>query len=149
MKTLLLIGVLAATQAHAQGEGSEGTLVLVLGPPTLVALALDVVLLTTLGPEGTAGRGRSISTMAFSFIGMAFSVICLGLGFSAGNATPTWTGVSAATLGIGVVSFGLGIWGVTHPESEDEPPSPGPRRRPATVPETPLQLNSLPFGFRS
>lgn len=148
MKVLLLLGVLAATQAQAQGEGSEASLVLVLGPPTLVAVALDVVLLTTLGPEGTAGRGRSISTMAFSFVGMAFSVICLGLGLSSPNTTPTWTGVSGATLGIGLLSFILGVWGVGHPELEPEPPPPS-KARPAPLRETPLQLNSSPFGFTS
>ncbi len=152
MKAALIASMLAASAAQAQGAGTEPTLVLVLGPPTLVTLALDVVLVQTLITEGVVPRGRAISAMAFATLTTAFSAICLALGLSSPRSSTAWNVTSAAGLAVGVGSMALGIWASAHPEEEPErvplPPA-APRRREVLPPEIPPQLFGFPVFTRS
>lgn len=152
MKVALVATLLAGTAAQAQGAGSEPSLVLVLGPPALVTLALDVVLLQSLITEGTVPRGRAISAMAFATLTTAFSAICLALGLSSPRSSTAWNVTSASALAVGVGSMVLGIWGSAHPEQEPEriplPPA-APRRREVLPPEIPPQLHGFPVFTRS
>ena len=141
-----LVSLVAATSAHAQSPGSEPALVLVLGPPVLISLALDVVLLSTLVPEGTAGRGRSISAIIFSVIGATFASICLGTGLSSSTSSIVWTALSAAALSVEVGSLALGIYGVVNPTPEPEPPPPTRHLRPNPSRDPIPQLFLLPLS---
>lgn len=144
MRALALAVLLFASAATAQNRGSEGLLVLYLGPPALVTLAMDVVLLTTLIPDGTARRGHAITTTVFSFIGAALAVACLAMGASASPQSPEWMIVSGATLAYQLGSAAVGIFGLLHPE----PPSEAPPVRPAPYVPPPPQLFMLPFTVK-
>ncbi len=129
MKTAAVALVLWAVPAAAQGSGSEAVLVLLVGPPALISVALDVALLSTLLTDGTAGRGRSISTMVFGVVAAGISAVCLGLGVSSRTSIPAWTVVSAAALGIGLGTLSVGVYGVAHPpDTPPEPEAPRPKK---------------------
>jgi hypothetical protein len=144
MQTMVLIVVVAATsRAWAQTPGSEPGLVLILGPPALISVAMDVVLLSTLIPTGTTGRGRAITNIALSGVGIVFSVLCLVLGLTTGGSTTTWTAMSAASLAIETGSLVLSIYGLTRSAASEPPPEEEREREPESAPD-PVLLNPAP-----
>lgn len=115
MKAVAAALALFAAEAAAQGPGSEALLVIAIGPPALVSVALDVALLSTLLKDGSSATGRSISTIVFGTVTCLVAAICLGLGLSRPGSTLAWNVASAAALGAGVGTIAVGVYGVTRP----------------------------------
>jgi hypothetical protein len=128
MKSALAISLLWASAARAQASGSELSLAIILGPPSLANVGFDIVLARELAAEGTAPRGGAITAMVFSALGAIASAICLSVGLETTNASPLWKGLSAASLGFDLASMALAVYAIAHPaveaERESAPPLP-------------------------
>jgi hypothetical protein len=143
--------VIGATQARAQAPGSEIGGVLIVGPPALLAVAVDASLLYSLVPKTNARRGSSITGLAVGSVTAIIGVGMLIAGIGSLDTTTTWMAISATGLAVGVGSIGLSLYAFFHPEPEpdapievptvDEPP------RPKIPPPAPPQLRVVPlFG---
>jgi hypothetical protein len=77
-RSVVLLAALSSSAAFAQRPGDETQLVLLVGPPALVSVALDLVLLaSSLTTTATTGKGRAISTIAFGGVGTFIAALCL------------------------------------------------------------------------
>lgn len=140
--SLVALVTLSATsfEASAQAPASPAILVLALGPPAAVSLAMDVMLLVSLGPDGHVSRGRGITAAVFSGIGVALSALCLSVGLANKGSDPAWNLASGGLLAFEVGSLALAIFALARGEAPEEPSD-----SPPTPPPTP-SLTWVPMG---
>jgi len=119
MKAAVAALALLASEAAAQGPGSEPLLVVLVGPPILASAAFDFGVLAQLFRDGTAPTGRSITTMVLGTVTAVISAICVGLGVTHRDSLAVWTVTSSAALAVGLGTVAVGVWGAAHPP---EPP---------------------------
>jgi hypothetical protein len=152
MKGLLALTlVIAAAEARAQAPGTEIGGVLIVGPPALLAVAVDASLLYSLVPKGNARRGSSITGLA---VGSVTAIIGAGMilaGVGSLDTTATWMAIAATGLAVGVGSIGLALYAFLHPEPEPDVPVEVPTVEepplPRIPPPSPPQLRLIPlFG---
>lgn len=126
VRTLSLITTVAVSatsfEAAAQAPASPAILVLALGPPAAVSLAIDIALLVSLGPDGYVGRGRGITGTVFAGIGIGLSALCLSVGLANRGSDPAWNLASGGVLAFEFASMALAIFALLRGEAPEEQP---------------------------